>query len=262
MSLDRSRRTSFNQVAKLYDEVRPGYPEQLVEDVLSLSGISQDGGILEIGCGPGKATVPFARRGYAMLCLELGKNLAALAVENCRPYPSVEIENISFEDWPLQREAFALVISAQAFHWIPPEIGYAKAAASLKDSGSIALFWNHNPYTSTAFSQALDEVYRNDAPEIARSPKPGSPDTLIKVIVEAINSSGFFEDVVVRRYPWSEQYTTERYIKLLNTHSDHLNLAEETRRRLFASVRELIEQFGGVMTRSYLAVLYWAKVRK
>jgi SAM-dependent methyltransferase len=197
-----------------------------------------------------------------MLCLELGKDLAALAAENCRFYPGVKIENISFEDWPLQRAAFTLVISAQAFHWIPPEIGYAKAAASLRDSGSIALFWNRNPRHRTALSQALDEVYRRVVPEIARSPEPGSPDTLIKDTVEAIDSSGFFEDVVVRRYPWSEQYTTERYIKLLNTYSDHLSLAEDKRRSLFAGVRELIEQFGGMMTRSYLAVLYWAKVRK
>ena len=167
----------------------------------------------------------------------------------------------SFEDWPLQRAAFALVISAQAFHWIPPEIGYAKAAASLRDSGSIALFWNHNPYQSTVFSQALDEVYRSNAPELANPPRPESLEILIKDKVEAIRSSGFFGDVVVKRYPWSEQYTTERYIKLLNTHSDHLNLAEETRRGLFANVRELIEQFDGVVTRSYLAVLYWAEVR-
>ena len=133
MAFDNSRRTSFNKVARLYDEVRPGYPEQLVEDVLFLSEIPQDGRILEIGCGPGKATIPFAKRGYTMLCLELGKDLAALAAENCRFYPGVKIKNISFEDWPLQRAAFTLVISAQAFHWIPPEIGYAKAAASLRD---------------------------------------------------------------------------------------------------------------------------------
>lgn len=66
---------------------------------------------------------------------------------------------------------------------------------------------------------------------------------------------------MVKRYLWSEQYTTERYIKLLNTHSDHLNLADDRRRGLFARVRELIKQFGGVVTRSYLAVLYWVEVR-
>ena len=161
MSLDRSLRTTFDHAAKLYHDVRPGYPEQLIEDVVSLSEIARGGRILEIGCGPGKATIPFAKRGYTMLCLELDRELAALATENCRPYPEVKIENISFEDWSLQREAFDLVISAQAFHWIPPEVGYAKAAAALRDDGSIALFWNHYPGLETALTHALREVYQS-----------------------------------------------------------------------------------------------------
>ncbi len=80
MPFDFSHRTTFNNVADLYDEVRPGYPEALIEDALTLSGIPPDGRILEIGCGTGKATLPFARRGYAMLCLELGDKLAAVGL--------------------------------------------------------------------------------------------------------------------------------------------------------------------------------------
>jgi SAM-dependent methyltransferase len=140
MAFDRSARTVFDGAARFYDEARPGYPEQLIEDVIGLSGIPPDGRILEVGCGPGKATLPFARRGYAMLCVELGADLAALAREHCRPYPRVEIQQVSFEDWPLHERSFDLLISAQAWHWIPPQIGYAKAAAALKRTGSLALF--------------------------------------------------------------------------------------------------------------------------
>ena len=57
-------RTTFDEAALLYDDVRPGYPEALFHDVVSLSGIPSGGRILEIGCGTGQATVPFARRGY------------------------------------------------------------------------------------------------------------------------------------------------------------------------------------------------------
>ena len=35
--------------------------------------------ILEIGCGTGQATLPLARRGYSILCVELGEGLAAAA---------------------------------------------------------------------------------------------------------------------------------------------------------------------------------------
>lgn len=262
MTHDTSLRTIFDDVAKLYDEVRPGYPEPLIEDVIALSGIGPGGGILEIGCGPGKATIPFARRGYAMLCLELGRDLASLASENCRAYPDVRVVNISFEDWPLRSQAFDLVISAQAFHWISPEVGFSKTAAALKDGGSLALFWNHKPAPKTPFFDALAEVYRQKAPELADSPDRRSPEELIERIVNHIDRSGSFGEVVVRRYPWSERYTTEAYLKLLNTYSDHLNLEEGRRRDLFESVGALIDEFGGVVERPYLAVLYFAKVAR
>ncbi|WP_392475982.1 hypothetical protein [Nostoc sp. C110] len=75
MADERSQlRSTFNQVALLYDQVRPGYPEALFDDVVSLSRINPGGRILEIGCGTGQATVPFARRGYRILCIELGDN--------------------------------------------------------------------------------------------------------------------------------------------------------------------------------------------
>ncbi|MBD2511372.1 methyltransferase domain-containing protein [Nostoc muscorum FACHB-395] len=93
-------RTTFNQVALLYDQVRPGYPEALFYDVVFLSEITPDGRILEIGCGTGQATVPFARRDYRILCIELGENLATVAQRNLAAYPQVEVRNIAFlENW-------------------------------------------------------------------------------------------------------------------------------------------------------------------
>ena len=262
MTFDRRLRTTFNDVAKLYDEARPGYPEQLVEDVIALSEIPPGGSILEIGCGTGQATLPFARRGYSMLCVELSRELAALAAEHCRPYPDVEIQNISFEEWPLRRKAFDLAISAQAFHWIPPEIGYPKAAASLKDTGSIALFWNHSPGPDTPFRRAVNEVFQERAPQLVdHLPGRKSLAALDREWVEAINTSGLFGEVVVKHYPWSEEYTTERHIKLLNTFSPIRNLGEEVRRDLLSGVREVVEQFGGVVKSEDIAALYVARRR-
>jgi ubiquinone/menaquinone biosynthesis C-methylase UbiE len=64
MTEERNRlRATFDQVAPLYDEAHPTYPEELFDDVVSLSGIPPGGRILEIGCGTGQATVLFARRG-------------------------------------------------------------------------------------------------------------------------------------------------------------------------------------------------------
>src|SRR5215207_9145809 len=117
-------RATFNQAARDYDAIRPGYPAELFDDIVALAALPVDGRILEVGCGTGQATLPFARRGYAMHCLDIGADLVAVAREHCRPYPNVDFEVVAFEDWEAPAETFDLVMSATAWHWVPPEIGY------------------------------------------------------------------------------------------------------------------------------------------
>lgn len=262
MNPDRDLRTSFDEVAQLYDEARPGYPEQLVEDVLTLSEIPLGGSILEVGCGPGQATLPFARRGYSMLSLELGKNLAALAARNCRQYPNVRVQHTAFEDWEVQRKSFDLFISAQAFQWIPPEIGYPKAAESLKNSGSIALFWNDISVENAELSRALLEWRRRVAPQTFEGGRSEPSTTTAMKAVDEMKASGVLGEVTIRRYPWSEKYPTERYIKLISTFSPIRGLDEETRHKLCSGAQEVIERFGGMVDVGSVAVLCIAKMKR
>ena len=50
----------FNQAAEYYDKYRPGYPEEIIDSLISVTGISNGSELLEIGCGSGKATEQFA----------------------------------------------------------------------------------------------------------------------------------------------------------------------------------------------------------
>jgi SAM-dependent methyltransferase len=260
MSIDRRKRITFEEAADLYDEVRPGYPEALVEDVLALSGIPADGRILEIGCGLGNATLPYAERGYHVTAIELGPRLAALAAHNLAHFPRVRVVNASFEDWPLEENAFDLAISAEAMHWIPPEVGYPKVAAALNDQGSAAFYWNVSPDPQTDWSRAIDAVYRELGLE--NPDNVVTADWLAGIIAENFRASGRFGEVVVRQYPWSETYTTERCLMLLKTYSAHRGLEAEARERLFAGVRAVIERFGGRVTKPYLTVLFHARVKR
>jgi SAM-dependent methyltransferase len=263
MARDLSPRPSFDDIADLYAEVRPGYPERLIEDVIALSDIPAGGRILEIGCGTGQATLSFARRGYSMLCVEMGRNLAALAAERCRPFPGVEVQNTTFEAWPLCPRAFDLVISAEAFHWIPPEVGYPKASAALKDSGSIALFWHHSPGEDTPFRRAVEQVYREKAPHLlGHLPGRKQSDTLIEETLADFGSSGMFGPVAVRQYPFAQTYTADQYIKLISTYSPIRSLSPRARRDLLAGIRDVIERFGGSVESAEKVVLYVAKVRR
>ena len=127
-------RMTFNSSAEWYDQIRPGYPEALIDDVITLSAIPENGEILEIGCGTGKATEMFASRGYAMLCLDSGIDLAAVAVRKFRESATVQIAVSSFEEWESGGRLFDLVIAATSFHWVEAGQPYDRAAAGLKIS--------------------------------------------------------------------------------------------------------------------------------
>ncbi len=157
-------RTIFDHVADDYNAVRPSYPSELINDIVTLTALPTHATIFEIGCGTGQATIPFAQRGYPMTCIDLGPALAARAAANCQNYPNVHIHVGAFEAWPAQSDTFDLVMSATAFHWIPPEIGYPKAATLLKDTGALAVFSNEHPTPFTDFFLDVQAVYQHIVP--------------------------------------------------------------------------------------------------
>ena len=250
---------TFDTVAALYDAARPAYPEALVEAVVSGAGLPPTARILEVGPGTGQATALFARRGYSILGLEPGVNLAALAAKNLRNHTGVRIENVSFEDWPLQEARFDLLLSAQAFHWVRSEIRYVKTAQVLKPEGHVALFWNMPPDADDAVTLEIDSVYDHIVPKMADGYMRQPLEERIRGIETEIEGSGAFEDLSIQRFPWEERYDTAQYLRLLDTHSDHRLLPEEQRKALFDGIAGVLTRHGGIYQKPYVAVLYLAR---
>ncbi|MBP5975775.1 class I SAM-dependent methyltransferase [Brasilonema sp. CT11] len=258
---NRQLRTTFDQVALLYDQARPGYPEELFDTVVSVSGIPPDGRILEIGCGTGIATVPFARRGYRLVCIELGENLAAVARHKLAAYPLVQVQTGAFEDWSPQTGAFDLAIAATAFHWLDPKIGYHKTAQALRVGGTIALFWNVHVHSDTSqdFFEALQSVYLYFAPSLTKDDYKLAHENDVPDKTGEIEQTGLFDKVTVYKYRWDAGYDTASYIDLLNTYSNHIDLGSSKRERLFDEIAKLINtKFNGHITMRYLTTLYIA----
>jgi protein-L-isoaspartate O-methyltransferase len=253
--MSKNRSETFNEVAELYDASRPVYPSALIDDIVNLAELSESAKILEIGTGTGKATMPFASKGYTIHCLEPGAKLAAVAAKNLRSYPNVTIETIKFEDWQLQESVFDLAIAAQSMHWIAAETGYAKVASSLKQTGKIALFWNWSlsPNSNDEVFQQLDELYQTyfamqlKTFEVERE----------KHAAELLQS-GYFKNLVINEYPFSIQYNTQQYLDLVRTQSDYLILTEANQRTVDNAIANIINTDGGAIVKPYVAVLLMA----
>jgi hypothetical protein len=68
-----------------------------------------------------------------------------------------------------------------------------------------------------------------------------------------------FADAEVRTYVWPEPYTTESYVRLISTHSDHIVLEGATRQALLRAVAEVIDSHGGVLELEYATTLALAR---
>jgi SAM-dependent methyltransferase len=162
---------------------------------------------------------------------------------------------VAFEDWDQGENEFDLVMSAQAFHWIAPEVRYVKTARALKEDGHLALFWNVNFDPEGEIARNLDRVYRCHAPDMATG--TNSVQNLVGQTVAEIVDSGYFGDVQVKEFPWSARYDTEQYLGLMSTYSDHVRLSPQSKRGLFDGVAQAINAHGGYV-KPYVTILYVA----
>jgi SAM-dependent methyltransferase len=255
----REQRLVFGEVADLYDRSRPGYPASLVDEVVSYAGLTAGDAVLEVGCGTGKATVPFAARGLSVSALEPDPAMASIAERNCEGLDAT-VSVTSFEDWVAPPGAvFALVMAAQSWHWVQPGLRLAKARAVLVGDGALALFWNRPEWPSSPLGDAIDAVYARVAPELgARTPGKSPQDVGRRMCVDELIQSELFGVVTATEHAWETAYDRDSYLSLLDTQSDHRLLDPATRARLFGEVGRAIDDAGGTFPVSYVAELYLA----
>lgn len=262
---DRDRlKTTFDSAAQLYQRARPEYPDELYDELARLTGLRSGDRILEIGCATGKATVPLARRGFRITCVEIGPELATEARHNLAGFRAVDTVQAAFETWrPPDGTAFDLVFAATAWHWVDPAVKYPRAWDLLRPAGHLA-FWAAThvfPPDGDRFFRDIQDVYN----EIGEARPPGTtwpqPGQLPDDTAE-IEGSGLFEDVVVRHFDWEVSYSAEEYIQLLDTFSDHIAMNAWKRDRLYGEIRRrLAGRRDGRVRRHWGTVLHVARRR-
>ncbi len=263
MGTMREQRYVFGEVAELYDSVRAGYPDALVDDVIGFTGADgPDLSAVEVGAGTGKATVSFAARGLEIVAIEPSPDMAALARRNCAQFPRVAVEETSFEDWPAPAGAFGLVYSAQAWHWVAPEVRDRKAAQALVPGGVLAMFWHRARWQPGPLHDDMDRLYQRLAPDLmAQQPTfPGlAPNPGDDLVTAEIRKTGLFRDEMMRAYPWSATFTADSYTDLLMTQSGHRMLPEDRRAGILSGVRDIIAGHGGEIEVPHATILAMAR---
>jgi ubiquinone/menaquinone biosynthesis C-methylase UbiE len=250
-------RTTFDDVAELYDSIRPRYPEALFAALVSVTGLEPGAHLLEIAPGTGQATEPLAARGYRITAVELGANMARIARKRLETYQNVEIINSSYEDADLPAGGFDLVYAATAFHWIDSTVRFTKTHRLLKQSGYLAVIYRKHVSdghgdTFTAATQPIYQQYERDTAAAART---YIPQRRAELRPEPVDET-LFNPVHFEAFPMTALYSADEYVSLLSTYSPTLSMGPEARASFLNEIRQLIHaQFEGEVFVHYAMTL-------
>ena len=251
----------FDEVPDLYDRVRPTYPDELFSDLVAVTGMDDRSSVLEVGCGTGQATQSLARLGCAVIAVELGEGMAALARRRLANASNVEVETSSFEAWNDRGRRFDVLVAASSWHWVDPSVGWPRAHDVLRPRGWMALLGNvvvRRPGEPEVYAETAD-LHERFAPG---NPAWGDPplEDEVRATDEgwgSVNDPGdLFGPTVVGWYPTVQWFDGEGFADLLRSTSLYRGLDREVREPLLDAIADRIRtRMGDRASRRYLSVL-------
>lgn len=251
----------FNEVAELYDRVRPGYPDELFADLRAITGLTDGSSILEVGCGTGQATRSLAALGCSVTAVEPGPDMAAAARRRLAGVGDVEIELSTFEEWDDRGRRFDVLVAASSWHWVDPSIGWRRAHDVLRPGGWLAL-----PGHVTVRRPGEPEVYAETA-DLHERFSPGNPDWGHPPLADEVRATGegwglvdgpgaLFGPTIVRWYPTVQWLDGNGFADLLRSASIYRKLDADVREPLLDAIAERIRtRMDDRAARHYLSVL-------
>jgi SAM-dependent methyltransferase len=251
----------FNEVAELYERVRPGYPDEMFADIVTITTMDERSSVLEVGCGTGQATRSLAALGCAVTAIEPGAEMAALARQRIGTFANVDVETSTFEEWEDRGRRFDVLIAASSWHWVDPSIGWRRAHDVLRPGGWMALLGNvvvRRPGEPEVYAETADlhERFSPGNPGWGHPPLEDDVRTTDKGWGQVDDPGGLFGPTIVRWYPTVQWFNGDGFADLLRSTSLYRKLDRDVREPLLEAIAERIRtRMGDRASRRYLSVL-------
>jgi hypothetical protein len=233
---DRRRAGSFGDDAERYDRVRPQYPAELIDSLLAPGRTRCS----TWGAAPGSRPGCSPERGCDVLGLEPDPRMAAVARRR-----GVSVVEGTIEEWDPGDRRFDLLTAGQAWHWVDPQRGPVSGrrgptrAAASASSGTRP---DPTPPCARPSRRRTPAMRRHSAGVRAH----GSTGR----VVVRVHRRVLPENRRVRRrgievFGHDVDYSSEEWVELAGTHSDHHTLPPAQLADLLADLRRQIDQAGG-----------------
>lgn len=251
--------TSFGRIATLYDAARGGYPAALIDHVIQVSGTAATNGrVLDVGCGTGQVTIPFAERGFSVLGIDVSHEMVRLARKKYVAQPNATFAASTFEDVTIPRGSIDIIVSGMAWHWIAPEGRYEKAHQMLKPTGTLALFWSYQDKEASAFvrnvSAVLDKYGGSN-----RGPAGSRVRDIANDVRHELIERRWGSFIELRLYQEDVTFTRQRYLDIVLSYGWVQVLPEDERNKLMQDITDVLKEQREPFTVPYQHVLVMAK---
>jgi SAM-dependent methyltransferase len=250
LHLQRQVAEGFGACAGRYDRARPTYPADLVDRIIAASP-GRD--VLDVGCGTGICARLFQAAGCQVLGVDPDPQMAELARQGGTP-----TEVAKFEDWDPAGRTFDAVIAAQAWHWVDPVAGAARAAAVLRPGGRLAVFWNaFDPPAS--LREAFAEVHLQVLPDSSmrsfwNTPAIDAYRTGCTRLAGVLRQAGTFGEPEEWLSSWERTYTRDEWLDLVPTTGGFTRHPEAIQRAILDGLGAAVDAAGGSFTMSYTTI--------
>ena len=196
----------------------------------------------------------FTGQGFDITCIEPIAEMADIARDIIGDEEGMNYVLSTFESWPQPADKYDLVFSGQAFHWVDPAIGYRKLSDVLRPGATAALFWYTPALADPELVDEVDRIYMELAPEIGgHMYQPSRFDDA----GEHLERTATLGSIEKREYAETRIDSTEDWLAMLRTTSNHLALPDERRDALLHAIGGAINRKGHagvkVTTRLWLA---------
>jgi ubiquinone/menaquinone biosynthesis C-methylase UbiE len=233
---------SFEQVADLYERVRPTYPDEAVDWLVQRLGIGVSSTVLDLGAGTGKLTRALVGHVGHVIAVEPGPEMLA---QLRRAVPQADAHLGAAEAIPLADESVDAVVCGQSFHWFRTDEALREMDRVLRTGGGIGLIWNlRDP----------DDPLQNEVTALLDPfVPPGRPP--LRAAVSAFVGRTF-SDVATHSVAWEQQLDADGLVDRTLSISFVAAAPEAKRGELEHALRALVEARGARVAFRYVTEVF------
>ena len=147
--------------AKYYDAL-PSFSKEIYDFLYSEEvGMSEDSVIADLGCGTGRMTIDFLKRGNIVYAIDPDENMRKVCGEKCSDFNKLKLIEGTEENFGVPDNSVDYVVSSQSFHKFNNDKFKKECNRVLKNKDNVIIIWYRVSFDRGLFKEMLDNLKKN-----------------------------------------------------------------------------------------------------